>query len=216
MTRRKDGSESFTLHTLKDLKKILKQRRITLSCNPSPGEDPKHVEDDTLFSDAMKDVREIKEFRNLRVYKKRASLVVRRCSQDNESLNTLKEIVSGKIPLKLRQTQEYVEWISKEYSNDIVERLHEGKFSVQDTLDLHGTLADEAEAKIASFLREASIKRFRCIKIIHGRGLRSRNAPVLKRAVVSWLSGRYRRKVIAFVTARQCDGGLGALYVLLR
>jgi DNA-nicking Smr family endonuclease len=40
--------------------------------------------------------------------------------------------------------------------------------------------------------------------------------PILKEAVISWLTGRYRRNVIAFVTARQCDGGLGALYILLR
>jgi len=39
---------------------------------------------------------------------------------------------------------------------------------------------------------------------------------VLKDAVVRRLVGRYRKQVIAFVSARQCDGGLGALYVLLR
>jgi len=47
-------------------------------------------------------------------------------------------------------------------------------------------------------------------------GLRSVRGPVLEDAVIRRLSGRYRRDVIAFVSARQCDGGLGALYVLLQ
>jgi DNA-nicking Smr family endonuclease len=55
-----------------------------------------------------------------------------------------------------------------------------------------------------------------CIKIIHGRGLRSVKGARLKHVVVQRLSGHFRRDIIAYVTARQCDGGLGALYVLLR
>jgi len=39
---------------------------------------------------------------------------------------------------------------------------------------------------------------------------------VLKDAIAQWLAGRYRKHVIAFVTARQCDGGLGAIYVLVK
>jgi len=40
--------------------------------------------------------------------------------------------------------------------------------------------------------------------------------PVLKDAVIRRLVGRYRKQIVAFVSARQCDGGLGAMYVLLR
>jgi DNA-nicking Smr family endonuclease len=69
---------------------------------------------------------------------------------------------------------------------------------------------------VEQFLKESMIKGHRCIKIIHGRGLRSPKGPVLKEALIKWLSGRYRKHIIAFVTARQCDGGLGALYILLR
>ena len=54
------------------------------------------------------------------------------------------------------------------------------------------------------------------MKIIHGRGLRSVKGPRIKDAVVRRLLGQYRKDVIAFTSARQCDGGLGALYVLLR
>jgi DNA-nicking Smr family endonuclease len=50
--------------------------------------------------------------------------------------------------------------------------------------------------------------------VIHGKGLRSgHRGPVLKLAV----SGVLRRTgaVLAYVSARQVDGGTGALYVLL-
>jgi DNA-nicking Smr family endonuclease len=75
---------------------------------------------------------------------------------------------------------------------------------------------DEAEQELEKYIKESIRKGYRCIKIIHGRGLRSPKGPILKEAVISWLTGRYRKNVIAFVTARQCDGGLGALYILLR
>ncbi len=91
-----------------------------------------------------------------------------------------------------------------------------GFFSVQDCLDLHGFFFDEAETVTEQFLKEALVKGLRCIKIIHGRGLRSPDGPVLKNALIGWLTYRYRKNVIAFASARQCDGGLGAIYVLLK
>jgi DNA-nicking Smr family endonuclease len=54
------------------------------------------------------------------------------------------------------------------------------------------------------------------VKVIHGRGLRSVKGARLKEAVIKRLAGHFRKDIIAYVTARQCDGGLGALYVLLR
>jgi DNA-nicking Smr family endonuclease len=54
--------------------------------------------------------------------------------------------------------------------------------------------------------------------VVHGRGLHSKdNVPVLKEAVRGWLATqRFSRHVLAFATARQEDGGAGAIYVLLR
>ena len=59
----------------------------------------------------------------------------------------------------------------------------------------------------------------RCVLIVHGRGHNSKDhTPVLKERLKSWLArGAAARKVVlAFTTARPCDGGAGALYVLLR
>jgi DNA-nicking Smr family endonuclease len=57
----------------------------------------------------------------------------------------------------------------------------------------------------------------RCLMIIHGRGLKSHEGPVLKNCVVNWLSsGILSSYVLAFCSARPCDGGTGAVYVLLK
>ena len=58
----------------------------------------------------------------------------------------------------------------------------------------------------------------RCLLIVHGRGLNSKDrTPVLKERLKTWLSrGRASHLVLAFATARPHDGGAGALYVLLR
>jgi DNA-nicking Smr family endonuclease len=53
------------------------------------------------------------------------------------------------------------------------------------------------------------------VRIIHGKGHGShQRKPVLKGKVDHWL--RQRRDVLAFCSARQADGGTGAVYVLLR
>jgi DNA-nicking Smr family endonuclease len=53
--------------------------------------------------------------------------------------------------------------------------------------------------------------------VIHGRGLSSPADPVLKTKVAEWLcSNRWRKWVVAFTSARMCDGGSGASYILLR
>ena len=128
----------------------------------------------------------------------------------------LGEIAEGRRPIHLPDTQEYVEWAHPDYNDTIIPKLHEGHFSIQAYLDLHGCTVAEAEQELESFVQESFRKGLRCVKIIHGRGLRSVKGARIKQAVVRRLSGHFRRDVIAFVTARQCDGGLGALYVLLQ
>jgi len=67
------------------------------------------------------------------------------------------------------------------------------------------------------FLKEALSSGKRAVLIVHGRGLSSPEEPVLKTKVKEWLtSGRWRKWVMAFTSARACDGATGATYVLLR
>jgi DNA-nicking Smr family endonuclease len=106
-------------------------------------------------------------------------------------------------------------WRRDGIPQDTLRRLRRGEWALQDHLDLHGLKVEEARSLLASFLN-GSVKRcLRCIRIVHGKGLRSASGePVLKRKVAGWLA--QRDEVLAYVQARQEDGGGGAVMVLLR
>ncbi len=166
----------------------------------------------------MRDVQEIRQFRVLPCAKvpKHAAPTRERSDPDSDAVAILGQIAAGSHPINLSDTQEYVEWTNPRIHEGLTEELHTGRFSVQAMLDLHGFTADEVNEEIDAFLAEAFRRGWRCVKIIHGRGLRSVKGPVLKDAVIRRLLGQYRKRVMAFVSARQCDGGLGAMYVLLQ
>jgi DNA-nicking Smr family endonuclease len=93
-------------------------------------------------------------------------------------------------------------------------RLQRGQLRVDAEIDLHGLRLHEAQAALREFVQESTGLRLRCVRIIHGKGLRSGvEGPVLKHAVAHWLRGC--DEVRAFVTARPADGGSGAVYALL-
>lgn len=94
-------------------------------------------------------------------------------------------------------------------------RLARGNFSIQSEIDLHGLTAAEAKTALAGFIEESIGRGHVCVRVVHGKGLGSgRGGPVLRRKVDGWL--RQWDKVLAFVSARQVDGGTGAVYVLLK
>ena len=96
----------------------------------------------------------------------------------------------------------------------VLRRLRGGEYRVEREIDLHGLTAAEAKHALREFLIEALERRVRCVRIVHGKGLRSgHRGPVLK----STVSGVLRRTgaVLAYVSARPVDGGTGAVYVLL-
>ncbi len=180
-------------------------------------EETKDTKDDNdLFEKAMKEVREIKEFREIPVDSKKIT-PLRRIGNARESIvEKLREISSGKTAINITDTQEYIEWCGPGYNRYLLKDLHNGKFAIQETLDLHGYTLEEAKVEINIFMRNAIRKSLSCVKIIHGRGLRSVKGPVIKKALCDLLSMHYRKKIIAYSSARQCDGGLGALYVLIK
>jgi len=97
---------------------------------------------------------------------------------------------------------------------DVVRNLRKGRWAIQDQLDLHGLRRDAARDALGAFLRSASRRGLRCVRIIHGKGLGSVNKePVLKQKVRNWLV--QKEEVIAFCQAKASDGGSGALVVLL-
>jgi len=97
----------------------------------------------------------------------------------------------------------------------VMRRLKRGHYRCQAELDLHGQIVSAARTAVVMFLNEAQDLDYRCVRIVHGKGLRSGNrGPVLKTKLAHWL--RQRLEVLAYTSARQVDGGTGAVYVLLR
>jgi DNA-nicking Smr family endonuclease len=101
-------------------------------------------------------------------------------------------------------------------SRQVLRRLRGGHWVAQDELDLHGYTAAEAKPRLADFLSQALRGGARCVRVIHGKGLRSaaEREPVLRNKVRLWLS--QREDVLAYCEARPADGGSGALMLLLR
>ncbi|MFA5072678.1 MAG: Smr/MutS family protein [Nitrospirota bacterium] len=212
------NKKDFTFHPFEKLKKKIAERERIPTLQPVPITANQQFTQEELFSSAMHGVQEIKEFRIISPENRRQKSTLRNEKKDSEQevLGILAEIAGGQRPVNLPDTQEYVEWTNPEYQTDVTQQMHEGQFSIQEFLDLHGHTVVEAEDELELFLQDALSRGLRCVKIIHGRGLRSAKGPQIKGAVMRRLSGRYRKNIIAYVTARQCDGGLGALYVLLK
>jgi DNA-nicking Smr family endonuclease len=98
---------------------------------------------------------------------------------------------------------------------DVTRRLRKGDWSIQGEIDLHGLRREEAREALSTFVREAHRRGWRCVRVVHGKGLGSPGkTPVLKGRVQSWLI--QKNEVLAFVQARGDEGGAGALVVLLK
>ena len=97
---------------------------------------------------------------------------------------------------------------------EILRKLKRTHWVIQDQLDLHGLASEPAAAETAAFLAECKRRGLRCVRIIHGKGLRSRGRePVLKRRIRRLLMRR--DEVLAFVEPHAIHGGGGAVVVLL-
>jgi DNA-nicking Smr family endonuclease len=97
----------------------------------------------------------------------------------------------------------------------VLRNLRRGHWVIREALDLHGMTSPQARQATAAFLAMCLQRGVRCVRIIHGKGLRSPNRePVLKRKLANWLM--QRDEVLAYCEARPSDGGSGAVVVLLR
>ncbi|MDI7261422.1 MAG: Smr/MutS family protein [Thermodesulfobacteriota bacterium] len=136
---------------------------------------------------------------------------------DAESLKKLEDLIHYGTGFNVADTPEYIEGTGYHIHPEIARRLHRGDFSIQAHLDLHGLTAEEAKEIFDQFMKWAVTHGKTGILVTHGRGLSSPAEPVLKRKVEEWLTrGSWRKWVVAYSSARRCDGGAGATYVLLR
>lgn len=140
-----------------------------------------------------------------------------RDKEDAEILEKLTDLVKYGRGFNVADTPEYIEGTGYNVHLSLARRLHKGDYSIQAFVDLHGLVAEDAKEVFEKFLKWAVTTGKTGVLIVHGRGLSSPFEPVLKRKVVEWLTrGPWRKWVAAYSSARICDGGAGATYVLLR
>ncbi len=119
------------------------------------------------------------------------------------------------IPAYQLETGEELLYLREGHAPDILSKLRRGYWVIQDMIDLHGLVSDEARLYVSEFLADCKKRGIRCVRIVHGKGLGSRNRePVLKHKLRNWLI--QKDEVIAYAEARKQDGGSGALIVLLK
>jgi DNA-nicking Smr family endonuclease len=112
------------------------------------------------------------------------------------------------------QIEDEASFVQAGVSPQVLRKLRRGDWAVQDELDLHGLARAAARTAVAEFLRESVRRGRRCVRIVHGKGLGSKNRePVLKGKVRAWLA--QREEVLAFCQAPPTQGGSGAVLVLL-
>lgn len=99
-------------------------------------------------------------------------------------------------------------------SPQLFRQLRRGQYRLEAECDLHGLNQVQAERELLAFVAEAVMNGWRVVRIVHGKGLGSgQRGPVLKRLVNETL--QRIDAVLAFASAREVDGGVGATLVLL-
>jgi len=179
-------------------------------------------DDVELFRRAMRDVRPLKGSERVAALHRRPAPRARfaraeRAAVLRESLESAGPAPTGTLGVDLYEMQPGDELLFRRAGvpETLLRRLRRGLYRIDFEVDLHGLTATEAGARLSAVLREARQRGARCIRIIHGKGLRSgTRGPVLKNAVNALL--RRTDAVLAFASAPPRAGGTGATLVLLR
>ena len=128
----------------------------------------------------------------------------------------LAESLSGRLSVDdAIDSGEELVFVREGLPRQLLRKLRRGHWVVEENIDLHGMNRVDAAQSVAAFLRRCLAQRLRCVRIVHGKGLGSRNRePVLKAKLRKWLA--VRDEVLAFCQAPAADGGSGAVLVLLK
>lgn len=168
--------------------------------------------DRELFRQAMSGVRPLR-YDKIKPFKSHPK-AVRRPSEFHGHL-TFADMMSDQYCPNDQQTGETLHFTRSGIQYSIIRKLKRGQYKIEAELDLHGQNIDTARQAVHAFLSFCQTENYRCVSLIHGKGLRSRNKdPVLKKMINRWL--QQRKEVLAFTSAQPRHGGTGAIYLLLK
>jgi DNA-nicking Smr family endonuclease len=210
------------------LASLLKQAGVTLppeeqsprrplpAPRPLPDPEPKTEDDDQLFERAMDGVARISSRDDP------ATPPAPRAASSTdpalEEMRLMQAAASEDSAFPIPDHPEYIEgWVGIA-GRRFLPNLRSGVYSIQGFVDLHGMSRVEAREAVEEFIERMSRGRSCCVKIVHGRGINSpSDKAVLKDQLQRWLATRrMARHVVAYASAPSSDGGVGAVYVLLR
>ncbi len=165
------------------------------------------------FEEAMKGVKPIAQPNRMQHKKNKPSTRPQQSIQDEQQV--LVDMLSDPEDLSSIATGDELFFARHGLQQKVIKRLKRGELSIQAELDLHRLTKLEARVEVVAFLQYCAQNNFKQVRIVHGKGHGSvGKIPVLKTLVNHWL--QQRDEVLAFCSARPCDGGTGAIYLLLR
>jgi len=165
------------------------------------------------FAQAMQDVTPLAQPNKIQHNRNRPSARPTQSLKDEQQV--LVDMLSEPDDLTSIATGDELFFAQNGLQHKVIKRLKRGELAIQAELDLHRLTKLEARQEVIAFLNHCRHNDLRQIRIVHGKGHGSKGKiPVLKTLVNHWL--QQRDEVLAFCSARPCDGGTGAIYVLLK
>jgi len=175
---------------------------------------PLPAEEIAVFREAVQDAQPLPDSGKIAPTPQRRKPVPRRASPDEtpSAADRLSDHVAWRDDAEAGDDTSF---LRPGLTRQTLRKLRRGHWVTRDELDLHGMTSDEARASLVQFLSAARDRGARCVRIIHGKGMSSKNRePVLKIKVRNWLM--QRDEVLAFTEANPAEGGGGAVMVLLK
>jgi DNA-nicking Smr family endonuclease len=173
---------------------------------------PPPDDDVRAFRQAVADVRPLTSRARAAVSRARPRAHARFARAEREDV--LRESLVAPVDPAAFETGDHLSFRRPNVREEVLRKLKRGQFAVEAEIDLHGLGRHAAHEALRQFMNDCVHRGLRCVRVIHGKGLRSGpGGPVLKPVVDHWL--RRTANVVAFASARPVDGGTGAVYVLL-
>lgn len=174
--------------------------------------------DRALFRSVVKDATPLNKPANADVGRRKPSPHARHSMADERAALEASQLAMNPSPMSWdigADIEDEQSFLRAGISPDLLRKLRRGQWTIDAEIDFHHHTQDEAHEALMEFMRQARTAGWRCVRIIHGKGLSShQRIPVLRSKVRRWL--QQKDEVLAFCEPRPNGGGSGAVLVLLR
>lgn len=174
-------------------------------------DDPDKSKAHDSFASLMSSTKVLKTDRVAPYRKKIKPIAQQRLADDQR---VMQELLNSDDETSSFHSGDELKFIRDGYPPRIIKRLRRGDYSIQDELDLHGLIVNEAKQQVHAFINDCARTNITAVRIIHGKGIHSKDKkPILKNFILGWL--KKNQFVIAACSTPNHDGSTGAVYVLI-